>query len=66
MATAPATSSTVTTNTWQIIYPVYLNAKSTLAEGRRIPKEKAVDNPTIDDIVKVCEHLGFKTVIEVF
>jgi signal recognition particle subunit SEC65 len=58
-------TTTVTTNTWQIIYPVYLNAKSTLAEGRRIPKEKAVDNPTLDDIVKVCEHLGFKTIVEV-
>ncbi|KDR24092.1 hypothetical protein L798_03747, partial [Zootermopsis nevadensis] len=26
---------------WICIYPAYINSKKTLAEGRRIPKEKA-------------------------
>jgi hypothetical protein len=26
---------------WMCIYPAYINSKKTLAEGRRIPKDKA-------------------------
>ncbi|TKS69700.1 Signal recognition particle 19 kDa protein [Collichthys lucidus] len=29
------------------VYPIYINSKKTLAEGRRIPTEKAVENPDL-------------------
>ncbi len=51
-------------NGWVICYPIYLDAKKTIAEGRRVPKEKAVENPTFDE-VQMClqalklEHVGF-------
>ncbi|MGH0182877.1 UNVERIFIED_CONTAM: hypothetical protein FKN15_010713, partial [Acipenser sinensis] len=28
------------------IYPAFINSKKTIAEGRRIPIDKAVENPT--------------------
>ncbi|KAL0965804.1 hypothetical protein UPYG_G00285930 [Umbra pygmaea] len=40
------------------IYPSYLNSKKTLAEGRRIPSEKAVENPTCAEINDVLAAAG--------
>lgn len=37
-----------------MVYPAYLNAKKTLAEGRRVPKSKAVDKPLCSEIRDVC------------
>ncbi|KAK9794928.1 hypothetical protein WJX73_010067 [Symbiochloris irregularis] len=34
-----------------IIYPAYINSKRTVAQGRRIPKEKACEDPTAPEIV---------------
>jgi hypothetical protein len=54
-------------NGWIICYPIYLDAKKTIAEGRRVPKEKAVENPTFDE-VQMClqalklEHVGFVSI----
>ncbi|KAK7095993.1 signal recognition particle 19 kDa protein-like [Littorina saxatilis] len=39
---------------WICIYPAYINSRKTVKEGRRIPKEKAVDNPTYTEIRDVC------------
>ena len=36
------------------VYPAYLNARKTIAEGRRIPRSKAVDNPLCSEIRDVC------------
>ncbi|KAI5727355.1 hypothetical protein M8J77_001259 [Diaphorina citri] len=49
---------------WVCIYPAYINRKKTLAEGRRIPKAKAVDNPTYKDIDDVLSTTGLKYHIE--
>lgn len=46
------------------IYPAYINGKKTLAEGRRIPKERCVDNPTVNEIRDVCTAAGLKAVTE--
>jgi len=35
---------------WICIYPVYLNSLKTRAEGRRIPKEKGIENPTYQEL----------------
>lgn len=49
---------------WICIYPNYLNSKKTLAEGRKIPISKAVENPTLAEIRDVLIAAGFKMGIE--
>jgi signal recognition particle subunit SRP19 len=51
-------------SSWICIYPAYINSKKTLAEGRRIPKEKAVDNPTHQEIRDVLVAAGLKVGVE--
>jgi len=49
---------------WAIVYPVYINAKKTAAEGRRIAKNKAVDNPSLNELADVCKFLKLECQIE--
>ncbi|XP_023713995.1 signal recognition particle 19 kDa protein isoform X2 [Cryptotermes secundus] len=49
---------------WICIYPAYINSKKTLAEGRRIPKDKAVENPTHQEIRDVLSAAGMKVGVE--
>jgi signal recognition particle subunit SRP19 len=49
---------------WICIYPAYLNAKKTIAEGRKIPMAKAVENPTLNEIRDVLVNAGFQIEIE--
>lgn len=49
---------------WICIYPAYVNSKKTLAEGRRIPKDKAVENPTHQEIRDVLSAAGMKVGVE--
>lgn len=51
--------------TWNILYPVYMNSKKTIAEGRRIPASKACENPTASEIGYCCGHLKIPHAIEV-
>ncbi|MEE6509965.1 hypothetical protein FKM82_028614 [Ascaphus truei] len=46
------------------IYSAYINNKKTIAEGRRIPLEKAVQNPTCAEIQDVCEVSGLTVLVE--
>jgi len=47
------------------VYPVFLNAKKTTAEGRRIAKSKAVENPTLNELAEVCKLLKLECQLEV-
>lgn len=49
---------------WICIYPAYINSKKTIAEGRRIPKDKAVDNPTHQEIRDILVAAGMKIGVE--
>uniref|UniRef100_A0A023FH23 Signal recognition particle 19 kDa protein n=1 Tax=Amblyomma cajennense TaxID=34607 RepID=A0A023FH23_AMBCJ len=49
---------------WVSIYPAYINSKKTLAEGRRLPKSKCVENPTYQEIRDVLDATGFKVGVE--
>eukprot|EP01123_Difflugia_compressa_P004139 TRINITY_DN15497_c0_g1_i1.p1 TRINITY_DN15497_c0_g1~~TRINITY_DN15497_c0_g1_i1.p1 ORF type:complete len:162 (-),score=25.85 TRINITY_DN15497_c0_g1_i1:205-624(-) len=49
---------------WICIYPVYIDSKKTCQEGRRIPKNKSVDNPKPSEIADVCRQMGFQCIIE--
>ncbi|KAG9155001.1 hypothetical protein Leryth_012177 [Lithospermum erythrorhizon] len=42
---------------WNIIYPVYINSKKTIPEGRRINVNKTCENPTCHEISDCCNHL---------
>ncbi len=49
---------------WICVYPTYINSRKTLPEGRRIPKKKAIDNPTVNEIKDICNAAGFQVVLE--
>ncbi|KAJ0971476.1 hypothetical protein J5N97_019435 [Dioscorea zingiberensis] len=49
---------------WIVLYPVYINSKKTIAEGRRISAAKACENPTCLEIVDCCNFLKIPSAIE--
>ncbi len=49
---------------WICIYPVYLNSKKTVAEGRRLPINLCVENPQCTEIRDVLQHVGFNCLLE--
>ncbi|XP_041459547.1 signal recognition particle 19 kDa protein-like [Lytechinus variegatus] len=51
-------------NRWICIYPAYINSKKTVAEGRKIPKEKALENPTLAELRDVCQAVGLPVATE--
>ncbi len=40
------------------IYPVYFDANRSRAEGRRIKKKAAIQNPSITELAEIATHLG--------
>ncbi|XP_022798645.1 signal recognition particle 19 kDa protein-like [Stylophora pistillata] len=49
---------------WIVVYPAYLNSRRTVQQGRRVPKEKAADNPTVYEIRDVCQSQGLNCEVE--
>ena len=49
---------------WICIYPVYLNSKRTLAGGRKLAKDKCIENPTHQEIRDVLVAAGFSVGVE--
>ncbi|XP_031829405.1 signal recognition particle 19 [Nomia melanderi] len=49
---------------WVCIYPVYINSKRTLAGGRKLAKDKCVENPTHQEIREVLVAAGFNVGVE--
>ncbi|XP_033214309.1 signal recognition particle 19 kDa protein [Belonocnema kinseyi] len=49
---------------WICIYPLYLNSKKTRGEGRKLPKDKCVENPTHQEIRDVLLSAGLKVGVE--
>lgn len=49
---------------WICIYPAYINSKKTLAQGRKLPKESCVENPTHQEIRDVLITTGLKVGVE--
>jgi len=47
-----------------VIWPVYFDAEVGRKEGRKIPKELAVKNPTVDEIYMAAKKLGLNPVKE--
>jgi signal recognition particle subunit SRP19 len=46
-----------------IIWPIYFDAGKTRKEGRRVPKNQAVQSPKILEIQQAAEKLGLKNEI---
>jgi len=46
------------------IWPAYFDIKYSRSKGRRIPREKAVRDPKIEDIEKAALKLGLKPVLQ--
>ncbi|MFB6080966.1 MAG: signal recognition particle subunit SRP19 [Haloferacaceae archaeon] len=47
-----------------VIWPAYLDAERTRAEGRRVPLSDAVDAPSVDEIAEAVQQVGYDAVIE--
>ncbi|MFC6988283.1 signal recognition particle subunit SRP19 [Haloplanus sp. GCM10025708] len=47
-----------------VIWPAYIDASLTRAEGRRVPEEDAVEDPTVDEIAEAVRQVGYDAVIE--
>ena len=47
-----------------IIYPAFLDADLTRSEGRRVAREQAVSEPTVDEIAEAVGQVGYDAVIE--
>eukprot|EP00741_Cyanophora_paradoxa_P000402 tig00000404_g393.t1 len=52
------------TRKYLTIYPIYVNSKKTVAEGRRIAAEKGVENPTVQEVADVCKYLKLDVEIQ--
>lgn len=46
------------------IWPAYFDIRYSRSKGRRIPREKAIRDPKIDDIEKAASKLGLKPVLQ--
>merc|ERR1711972_1235633 len=49
---------------WATVFPAYINSKKTVYEGRRVPKAKAVENPTYQEIRDVLQAANFAVSVE--
>ncbi|ENN96542.1 Ribonucleoprotein complex SRP, Srp19 component [Methanocaldococcus villosus KIN24-T80] len=43
-----------------IIWPAYIDKNKTRKEGRRVPKNLAIENPNLKDIEKALKKLGLE------
>ncbi len=47
-----------------VIWPAFLDAECTRSEGRRVPLDVAVEEPTVDEIAQAVQQVGYDAVIE--
>ncbi|RDI71041.1 signal recognition particle subunit SRP19 [Halopelagius longus] len=47
-----------------VIWPVYIDASKSRSEGRRVPLDTAVEEPTVDEIAEAVQQVGYDAVIE--
>ena len=47
-----------------VIWPAFLDANCTRSEGRRISTDLAVADPTVDEIAKAVQQVGYDARIE--
>ena len=42
---------------WHCIYPIYINSEKSVKQGRRLPREKCVTQPLLQEIAELCQFL---------
>jgi signal recognition particle subunit SRP19 len=47
-----------------VIWPAYLDATLSRSDGRRVPEELAVPEPTVGEIAQAVQQVGYDAVIE--
>jgi len=47
-----------------VIWPAALDAEKTRSEGRRVSEDLAVPDPTVDEIARAVQQVGYDAVIE--
>jgi signal recognition particle subunit SRP19 len=47
-----------------VIYPAYLDRDRSRSEGRRVPLDDAVEDPTVDEIAEAVKQVGYDAVVE--
>jgi signal recognition particle subunit SRP19 len=47
-----------------VLYPAFFDGALTRGEGRRVPTSMAVEEPTVDEIAKAVQQVGYDAVIE--
>jgi signal recognition particle subunit SRP19 len=47
-----------------VIYPAYLDAALSRSEGRRVPLDDAVEDPTVGEIAEAVQQVGYDAVVE--
>eukprot|EP00958_Prasinococcus_capsulatus_P024324 scaffold3772_cov390-Prasinococcus_capsulatus_cf.AAC.2 len=60
----PAVMAEADVSRWIVIHPIYMDSKSTIAEGRRIPISKACERPTLLEVRDSVQSLKFEVVVE--
>ena len=47
-----------------VIWPIYFDLNISRSNGRRVPKSLAIQNPSIDDILKAAKRLRLNPILE--
>lgn len=47
-----------------VLWPAHFDAALSRSEGRRVPRDLAVEEPTVDEIAKAVQQVGYDAVIE--
>ena len=45
---------------YKVVWPVYFERRASRGRGRRVPAKLALDNVTVERIVKACRELGLE------
>lgn len=48
----------------KILWTAYFDAKKSRGDGRRVPRDLAVEEPTVDEIAQAVQQVGYDAVIE--
>lgn len=48
----------------KILWTAYFDAEKSRADGRRVPRSLAVADPTVDEVARAVQQVGYDAVIE--
>lgn len=47
-----------------VLWPAYLDANNTRAEGRRVPQDLAIEEPTVEEIAAAVQQIGYDATVD--